>query len=61
MLGNFLEMLGITRKNPRDVRKTLRGDGDIEEMLEICQAMLRNRIRNVRQQEKNDWAMLIKH
>ncbi len=44
VLGNFWEMLGITRKTPRDVRKTLGDDGDV--VLEICQAMPRKRIYN---------------
>ncbi len=52
MLGIFWEMLGITRKTPKDVRKTFGDDGDIEKMLEICQAMLRKRTRDVKQQEK---------
>ncbi len=52
MLGNFWEMLDITRKTPKDVRKILGDDGDVEEMLEICQAMPRKKTRDVKQQEK---------
>lgn len=52
VLGNFWEMLGRTRKTPMDVRKTMGDDGDVEEMLEICQALPRKRTRDVKQQEK---------